>query len=185
MRGTVNVDTMALHAPALPTTVSDAARFDGLAPAGTGEITVERQAPGGAFAPFTTVTPDAGGNFAFSVPADGPARFRARTDTLLSGEARLDVAPLVALTVRRSGGRVRARVVATPAQPRGRVVLERYVAERYGWLRVRAATLDARSSASWTLRAAAKIELRARLAKPVGGYAAAVSRSAAAAAAHH
>jgi hypothetical protein len=75
--------------------------------------------------------------------------------------------------------------VATPAQARARVVLERYVAERYGWVRLRAATLDARSSATWTLRAAAKIQLRARLAKPVGGYATAVSRSAAAAAAHH
>ena len=131
------------------------------------------------------MTPDAGGRFAFSVPADGPARFRARTDTLLSGEARLDVAPRLALTVRRGGGRVQARVAAAPAQPRARVVLERFVAERYGWVRVRAATLDARSSASWTLRASSKIQLRARLAKPVGGYATAVSRPAAPAAAHH
>jgi plastocyanin len=185
MRGTVHVDTLALHAPAEPTAVGAAARLDGLAPAGTGEVTLERQVPGGGFEPAAATTAGADGRYAFTVAADAPARFRARAGDLLSGEARLDVAPRLALTARRASGRVRARVVVSPAQARGRVVLERYVAERYGWVRVRAATLDARSAASWTLRAASRIQLRARLAGPVGGYAPAVSSPAAAAAAHH
>ena len=47
MRGTVSVDTMSLRAPALPTTVSGAARFDGLAPAGTGEVWSSARRPAG------------------------------------------------------------------------------------------------------------------------------------------
>jgi plastocyanin len=185
MRGTVEVDTLALRAPAAPTPVGGMARLDGLAPAGTGEVTLERQLPGGQFETFATTMPDASGRFAFDVPAGGPARFRARAAGLQSGEARLDVAPKVTLVARRSGRRVQARAVVAPSQARGRIVLERYVAERYGWVRLRAATLDARSSASWTLRSRVKIQLRARLATPVGGYAASVSRPAAATAAHH
>jgi plastocyanin len=185
MRGTVNVDTLALHAPGAPTTVGGVAVLDGVAPAGTGEVTLERQAPGGGFTVAATTPADAGGRFAFSVGADGPARYRARAGDLLSGEARLDVAPRLSLTARRTGGRVLAGALASPTQAGARIVLERYVAERYGWVRLRVATLDARSSASWTLRAAARLQLRARLATPVGGYAAAVSRPAAAAAAHH
>jgi plastocyanin len=183
MRGTIEVDTLALAAPAEPTAVGGMAMLTGLAPAGTGEVTLERQAPGAGFAPAATVAPDGGGHFHFEVAADGPARFRARAGELLSGEARLDVAPKLTLHARRAGRRVVAHVSASPAQGRGRVVLERYVPERYGWVRLRAATLDARSSASWTLRARAKIQLRARLATAVGGYATAVSPPASAAAA--
>src|SRR3954452_8117547 len=102
MRGTIEVDTVALHAPAAPTAAGGMARFDGLAPAGAGEITLERRPPGGAFAAFARATADAAGRFAFAAAADGPARFRARTSDLLSGGARLDVAPALALTVRRS-----------------------------------------------------------------------------------
>ncbi|HEY3021536.1 MAG TPA: hypothetical protein VGJ32_15170, partial [Solirubrobacteraceae bacterium] len=128
-------------------------------------------------------TPDAGGRFRFTVPADGPARYRARAGELASGEARLDVAPRLTLTARRTGRRVRAQVDATPSQARGRVVLERYVAERFGWVRLRAATLDARSSAAFTIGPVGRVALRARLARPVGSWAPGVSRPAAVAAA--
>jgi len=72
MRGTIEVDTLALAAPAEPTTVGAAAMLTGLAPAGTGEVTLERQAPGADFAPAATAAPDAGGHFHFEVAADGP-----------------------------------------------------------------------------------------------------------------
>src|SRR5439155_3875537 len=39
MKGTVEVDTLALHPPPAPTPVGDPATLDGLAPAGTGEVT--------------------------------------------------------------------------------------------------------------------------------------------------
>jgi len=127
--------------------------------------------------------PDAAGRFRFTVVADGPARYRARAGDLLSGEARLDVAPQVTLNARRTGRRVRAQVAVAPAQPGARVVLERYVAERFGWVRLRAATLNGRSSAAFTIGPVGRISLRARLAMPIGPWAPAVSRPAAVAAA--
>jgi plastocyanin len=185
MRGTVHVDTLALHAPATPVIIGETASLRGEAPAGAAEVTLERQAAGGSFEPTATTSADAAGRFAFTVTADAPARYRARSGALLSGEARLDVAPRLTLTTRRSGRLVLARVGAAPAQAGARVVLERYVTERYGWLRLRAATLDARSTAVFTVRPAGSIRLRARLARPAGGYAPAVSQPATGAAAHH
>lgn len=173
MKGTVEVDTLGLQTPA-PVTAGGMAMFVGAAPPGTGTVTLERL---GSAAPAGTAQPDASGRFTFTVMADAPARFRATAGSLSSGEARLDVAPRLSLTARRvRGRRVSARVSAAPAQPRARVVLERYVAERYGWVRMRAATLSARSDASWTVGPVRRrISLRVRLAKPVGGFAPGVS----------
>jgi len=176
MKGTVEVDTLGLQTPA-PVTAGAMAMFHGAAPAGTAAVTLVRLLPGGATAPAGSAVPDAAGAFAFTVPADAPARFRAEAGSLRSGEARLDVAPRLTLTARRvRGRRVSAHVVATPAQPRARVVLERYVAERYGWVRLKTGTLSAASSASFGVGPVRRgISLRARLARPVGGYAAGVS----------
>ena len=179
MRGTVEVDTLRLTPPPAPVAAGAPARLEGQAPAGTGEVTLQRLG-GGAVA---TTTPDDAGRFAFTVTADAPARYVATAGDLRSGEAPLAVAPRLVLTARRTGRRVRAQVSASPAQARARVVLERYVAERFGWVRVRAATLGARSSAAFTIEPMRRVRLRARLAKPVGGWAPAVSRTAAVAAA--
>ena len=175
MRGTIEVSTLALGVPAKVPTVGGEAMLDGLAPAGTGEVTLERKLADGSFEAVGTATPDPAGHFSFTVTADAPARYRARSGELASSEARLDVAPRLTLTARRAGRRIRAQVNVSPAQSRGRVVLERFVLERYGWVRLRAATLTGASTASFTVGPSRRISLRARLAKPVGGYAPGVS----------
>jgi plastocyanin len=176
MKGTVEVDTLGLQTPD-PVVAGGMAMLHGAAPPGTGTVTLLRLVAGGATEPAGTALPDGAGAFAFTVPADAPARFRAESGELRSGEARLDVAPRLVLSARRvRGRRVSAHVSASPGQARGRVVLERYVAERYGWVRVRAATLGRDSASTFTVGPVQRrISLRARLAKPVGGYAAGVS----------
>ena len=173
MKGIVEADTLGLQTPP-PVVAGGMAMFQGAAPPGTGTVTLERL---GSPEPAGTAQPDAAGRFTFTVAADQPARFRATAGGLRSGEARLDVVPRLTLVARRvRGGRVSARVSASPAQPRARVVLERYVTERYGWVRVRAATLSGQSATSFVVGPVRRrISLRARLARPVGGFASGVS----------
>jgi hypothetical protein len=65
-------------------------------------------------------------------------------------------------------------VSTAPAQPGARVALER--ATRSGWRRVSRKTLSARSKATFRVRVLARsARFRAKLTRPVGGYAPATS----------
>jgi hypothetical protein len=165
MRGTIEVAALALDAPAAPVRPGAVVTLTGRAPAGTAEITLERE-PGG---PVATALPDAAGHFSFGVRADAPGRYRARAGALASGVASVAVAPEVRLAARRGRKGISIRV-HVPAQPRATVVLERYVRERFAYVRLQKVRLDAQSRARLTLHTGARLRLRARLALPVGGF---------------
>lgn len=164
MRGVVEVASIALTGPARAVRPGAEVRLTGRAPAGTGPLTVI-----GPDAP-ATVEPAADGTFAFAVRPSRPASYRVVAGRLSSVAARVAVAPPVALAARRHGGAVSVRV-HVPGQAGARVVLERHVRERFAFVALRRLTLDRHGRARIVLRTPARMRLRARLARPVGGFA--------------
>ena len=95
---------------------------------------------------------------------------RASPDVLVS------VSAVVRLRV--SGWRgpaVLLEVTTSPDQVGGRVVLERYIRERFAWKRVSAAELGPRSRARFRYVPKQPVLVRARLVEGVDGYGPAVS----------
>jgi hypothetical protein len=87
-------------------------------------------------------------------------------------------APNVTIGVRRDGGRARVVVAAPPDQARAAVAVERYLRERYWWMPVRDARLDAAGRVSVTVPARAHgIRFRAHLLRAKGGWGEAKSRA--------
>lgn len=187
MTGSVEVAALALQPPDRPVAAGSSAELTGRAPEGVGEVVLERAGAEVARAP---VSED--GTFTFDVIADGPASYRARAGGLSSAAVAVPVAPHLTLTARRRGRRISVRVQAFPAQPGGRVVVERHRRERFGFVRARprALRLGRHSRAHTTLRLRAAVRLRARLAIPALGWSRTISpevtlRSATGDAPHH
>ncbi len=172
MGGSVAVYDVYLEGPVGAVTFGRPIAFRGLAQQGS-TVTIQRVDDG---APLATVAPGADGRFALSFPAGGPsASYRAIEGTKTSPVVRVLVAPKIVLKARRAG---RARILTvstTPAQPGARVALER--ATRSGWRRVSRKTLSARSKATFRVRVSRSTRFRAKLTRPVGGYAQATSAS--------
>lgn len=170
MGGTVSVYDVYLEGPTGAVRFGRPVALRGLAQPGS-TVTIERVGDGAAIA---TVAADADGRFALAFPAAGPsASYRAVEGTKTSPVVRVLVAPKIVLKARRAG-RVRVLTVSTaPAQPGARVALER--ATRSGWRRVSRKTLSARSKATFRVRVARSARFRAKLTRPVGGYAPATS----------
>lgn len=167
MRGAVEVVELALEGPERPPRAGTLVRLQGRSPAPGEPVALERAA-GGEVA-RTVAGED--GRFGFTVPADAPRSYRARAGRSVSAALTVTVAPEVRLAARRTGGLVSVRVHVTPPQPGAVVLLERHVRERFGYVRMRRLVLDASSRARVRLGTTARLRLRARLARPVGGYA--------------
>ncbi len=170
MGGTVAVYDVYLEGPTGAVRFGRPVALRGLAQPGS-TVTIERVGDGAAIA---TVAAGADGRFALAFPAAGPsASYRAVEGMKTSPVVRVLVAPKVVLKARRAG---RARILTvstTPAQPGARVALER--GTRAGWRRVSRKTLSARSKATFRVRVARSARFRAKLTRPVGGYAPATS----------
>lgn len=133
---------------------------------------------GAGFTPVTTATVGDDGSFSASFVPTATATYRAVAGTLTSPPVQLLVLDRrMSLTATRSrGAAVTLRTTVSPASPRGHVVLQLFLPERFGWWPVRKARLDARSSARFTLRSQRRLRARVVLTLPDGATRLALSR---------
>jgi plastocyanin len=141
MRGEVNVFGLVLAGPEAPVRVGRRVILAGLAPPGTSDVTV--QGPGVAI--VVRARPD--GSFAARLLVRAPGRYRALAGQLSSPSVRVTARPVV--TLARSGTTL--RVSASPARPGASALLQAYDRERFDWVAVSRATLDAASRARLTV----------------------------------
>ncbi|MFP5361171.1 MAG: hypothetical protein ACLGI5_00400 [Thermoleophilia bacterium] len=179
MRGVVGVHQLLLDAPAQAATANRPFSLAGRAalPAGT-PISLQADS-GSGFAEVATSTVGEDGRFA--------ARFVARAAVSLRAVAGGVTSRSVALLVvdRRIGlrvtparhGRITLRADVRPAARGGRVVLQLYLPERFGWWPVRRAKLDGRSGATFSLRPRRRLRARVRYTLADGATALATSRT--------
>ncbi|MBA2517744.1 MAG: hypothetical protein H0V22_10605 [Solirubrobacterales bacterium] len=176
MRGTVDVFALALRAPLAPIRIGRTAGLSGRAPAGSGPITIEALSPDKTWRAVRAVTPGDGQTYRVDVTPERSTAYRARAGELSSAPARVIVSSRLSLTaVRHAGSAIAVTVGTQPAQPGARILIERYVRERFDWRPARRARLDARSRARLTLRSPRRERLRAVLPRGVRGYGAATS----------
>lgn len=140
MKGAVHVFRIVLRGPADPLVAGRRTTLDGLAPAGTGEVVLERVVPGPRVV-VAQATPGADGVFSFGVRAPEPRRYRVRTASATSPVVRVRVMPRVA--IERRGGVI--AVSARPARAGSRVVLQVYDREKFDFVTVARGRLDAAS----------------------------------------
>ena len=168
MRATIRVAQLHLLAPARPVRYGRSVRLTGLAPAGSA-VAIQRVSDG-----RTVATTTAGSTGAYAVAFfASPGQYRAVSGTHASAAVRVAVRPRVLIRARRTARGVAVTVSTRPAQIGARVALER--ARRGRWVRVARKRLDSRSRASFRLRLRGTARIRARLVRPVGGYAVAKS----------
>ncbi len=146
MRGVVRVVPVALTAPAAPVVSGGRAVLAGLAPAGSGDVSLVRV---GAREGVHRLTPAADGSFTFAERVFRPASYRAYAGGAASPLVRVAVAPRVA--ARPGAGRIAAE--ASPSRAGARALLQRYVRERFAWQTVARGVVDARSHVSLPLPA--------------------------------
>lgn len=175
MRGEVDVYGLALSAPGYAVPVGLKTALKGLAPPNVGQVTVRRRALDGRFVDVGTAAVGLDGSFRFLLTADTPGVYVAAAGELTSGPATLAVAARLHLAVITKGGSATLTVLSEPAQPGAKVQLQRYVLERFDFLPVRRARLDAHGRAVFRVRADRRLHLRALLPKGVQGYGRAVS----------
>jgi plastocyanin len=140
MRGEVNVFGLVLAGPEAPVVVGQRVVLAGLAPPGT--PTVALRSTGSDVVVRTK--PD--GSFAARLLVRGPAVYRAWAGELSSPAVRIVAKPVVKLV--RSGNAF--RVTTVPARTGATALLQVYDRERFDWVVVAHATLDASSSARLT-----------------------------------
>jgi len=142
MRGAVRVYRVVLRGPEEPLPAGKRTRLDGVAPAGTTEVVLERLAPGPRVV-LGRATPGSDGVFSFGVRAPEPRSYRVRTATASSPVVRVRAAPRVAIERRGTAIAVSAR----PARAGSRVALQVYDRERFDFVTVARGRLDASSRA--------------------------------------
>lgn len=157
-------------------------------PAGT-SVAIEADS-GAGFAPATTADVGADGRFTARITPAAAASYRAVAGGVTSPPVRLLVFDRrISLTARRiANGGLRLRAAVTPASRGGRVVLQLFLPERFGWWPVRTRTLDSASGTSFTLHTRRRLRARVRYTLADGVTALATSRIVRvgpAAAAHH
>ena len=168
--GLVEVYAMSLTGPSRVVPVGGRGVLRGLAPAGTGTVTIEQRAPDGTFAPLTSVTPAADGSFRAAVTPSSPAVYRATAGELASPPVSVAVSARITLEARRVGAAFVIRVAASPPQPRAPVVLQIYARERFDWVPLARGHLDRSSQASFTLQPRRGLHVRAVLLRGFGGF---------------
>lgn len=143
MQGTVRVFRVVLRGPVEPLPAGKRTTLEGIAPAGTKEVVLERVLPG----PRVEVDrakPGLEGEFSFAVRAAEPRRYRVRTASASSPVVRVRVAPRVSIVRRGRGIAISAR----PARTGSRVALQVYDRERFDFVTVARGRLNASSRAT-------------------------------------
>jgi len=179
MRGVVAVHELLLDAPGQAGAPRRPFDLSGRAalPAGT-PVSIEADG-GSGFAALASTAVGDDGRFA--------ARIRPQATMTLRAVAAGATSPSVTLLVRdrrvtlavRSAGRGRYRLTATvkPASRGGRLVLQTYLPERFGWWPVQKATVGKSSRATFTLRTRRRVRVRVRYTLADGATPLATSRT--------
>jgi plastocyanin len=144
MRGAVRVVPVALSGPRDPVLAGGRVALQGLAPAGTTEVTLEAIG-GGA----RRLTPIANGSFSAVFRVFAPLTFRAVVGGRASPLVRVAVAPR--LTVGYAGGSISGSVA--PSRPNARLVLQRYDREHFSWTTVARGRVSGGTRVAMTLPA--------------------------------
>jgi len=172
MRGMIAVYSLYLSGPATPVAFGRSAVLTGLAPEGSG-VSIRRLADG---ATVATTTASAEGTFSVTIPSPAPGAYQAVAAGRTSAAVPIAVRPRVRLETRRAPrGVVLATVSTRPGQAGATVAIER--AWRGGWRRLATKRLGSQSRVSFRLRPSGSMRIRARLVRPVDGYAVATSAS--------
>jgi plastocyanin len=137
------------------------------APEGS-QVTIEGDASGG-FQAITTATVGAGGSFSAVVTPSATVHYRA----VAGGRASPPVLVVVQdrrvhAAAARHGTRVVFSVRVSPRSPRGTVVLQLHLPERFGWWPTRRARLDGRSRARFVIHTRRRVRARVLLTLPDG-----------------
>src|SRR5262245_3932041 len=137
MKGEVDVFGLVLSGPEGPVQAGRRVVLAGLAPPGTTGVTVRGTNS------TIAVRPKPDGSFALRFPVVAPGVYRATADPLSSPPVRVAVRPIVRAT--HAGHAI--GVVAAPARPGATALLQAYDRERFDWISVERAKLDASSRA--------------------------------------
>jgi plastocyanin len=176
MHGEVDVYGLALSAPGYAVPIGEQTALRGLAPPDVGSAILRRRGPDGSFVDVGTSPVAADGSFRYPLTAETPGVYQAIAGSLTSGQVTLAVAARLKLIAARSKhGATLVVVRSDPPQPRARVELQAYVYERFDFLPLRRARLDAQGSARFRVGARHQLHLRALLPNGVDGYGRAVS----------
>ncbi len=143
MKGTVHVFRVVLRGPAEPLPAGRRTQLDGVAPAGTTEVVLERVSPGPRIV-VGRATPGVDGNFSFGVRAPEPRRYRVRAGSASSPVVRVRVTPHVPIARRGAAIAVSAR----PNRAGSRVVLQTYDREKFDFVTVGRGRLNGSSRAT-------------------------------------
>ncbi len=178
IQGVVEVHHLLLEAPRQAASPRQPFPISGRSdlPAGT-TVSIEADS-GTGYTPAATAVTDADGRFSTRLEAPTTASYRAVAGARTSPP--VEVRALdhrVALSVRRTGRQLELTAKVTPPTRGGRLVLQLYLPERFGWWPVRAATPDRRSSAAFTLRTRRHLRARVRYTLTDGATPLATSRT--------
>jgi plastocyanin len=129
MKGVLRVYGLVLNAPSGPVGAGRHVILTGLAPGGSRPVSLERHGTAGGWRVVAVHRARADGGFAFAVPADMPAFYRASAGAVSSPVRAVPVFPRV--TARLGDGTI--TISTTPARPGARVVLQAYDRERFAF----------------------------------------------------
>jgi len=175
MRGRVEVFGLGLRASGRAVGPGGSATLSGRAPAGVGHVEIEQQDEGSAWRRVAEAVPGEAGAYEARIPVSRPVVLRARAGELTSRPLALGPSPTLRLRARRHGAHIALSVAAEPAQPGARVVLQRYVRERFSYRAYRTSRLDAGSRAEFMVRSRARERFRLVLPRGVNGFGRATS----------
>jgi plastocyanin len=148
MSGEVDVYGLLMVGPDQAVARGAATVLTGRASPGVGAISIEEDT-GAGFHPVGSAQPDAGA-FKATVHPPANATYRAVSGTDSSPPVQVNVSDRSAVTLKLSGGKLRAHV--DPLNARARVSLQFKLRERFGWWTVARARLDRKSNARFTVR---------------------------------
>ena len=178
IRGVVAVHDLLLDVPGQAAAPNRPFSLSGRAalPAGT-PVSVQADS-GTGFKPVASSVVGDDGRFAARITTAATVTLRAVAGAVTSPSVALLVLDRsIALTVRRAAhGRFRLHARVTPASRGGRVVLQTFLPERFGWWPVRRAKLDRSSAATFTLHTHRRLRARVRYTLADGATALATSR---------
>ena len=155
MRGVVRVYALVLTGPDHPLAAGARVFLTGRAPAGSSAVVLE-QATDKGWRTVQQKTLPADGTFSFRTVAATPTRYRARAGKTASPAVRLQVAPVVTVSV--AAGSV--AVATHPARPGARAVLQTYDRERFTFVSGTSTKLGAGGAARLQLPSARRAHVR-------------------------
>lgn len=178
IRGVVAAHDLLLQAPGLAAAPKRPFSLAGRSALDAGTAVAIEADSGSGFARVAETTVNADGTFAARFTPQRNVRIRAVAGALTSPAVNLLVLDRrISLTARRAAhGPLRLHAKVTPASRGGRVVLQLFLPERFGWWPVRQAKLGRASAATFTIRPTRRLRARVRYTLADGATALATSR---------